>query len=78
MRNRIIICRLSLIKIYFLVLHVLCKFRDSVPLILIITPLVNSNYRVVNWWNCVIVMHCEETEYHNERLNDADAGHQVL
>ena len=31
MRNKIIVCRLSLIKIYLLVFHVLRKFRDSTP-----------------------------------------------
>ena len=32
MRNGIIVCRLSLIKIYLLAFHVLQKFRDSAPL----------------------------------------------
>ena len=37
MRNRIIVCRLSLIKTYLLAFHILRKFPDSAPLINFIT-----------------------------------------
>ena len=42
MRNRIIVCRLSLIKTYLLVFHVLRKSHDSAPLISLTQSITHS------------------------------------